>query len=150
MSVPTDPTDGPGFDPTELCLTPACVNAKSKLESARTAFVKACNAWRSVQSVRTQIQRILVVPMWVLVVLVVVAIILWFLGLGFLSVILWALVLIYGIVVVISLVVVRIEGTLAADLNDAADAAAAAVGDVVAQCLPQCVGDLSVPECNPA
>jgi Na+(H+)/acetate symporter ActP len=149
--TPTDPTLPPGgvdFDPANPCLTPACVNAKSKLDEARAAFVSACNSFRSVREVRVLIQRVVAVPIWVIVVLVVVAIILWFLGLGWLSAILWVVILIYAVLLVISFVVVRIEASLGANLKEKGDAVAQAVSDVMTQCPEQCRGDLSVPLCN--
>jgi hypothetical protein len=134
---------------TDPCQAPACVDAKSKLDAARSRFTSTCNGLRGLLTVEKFLQTVVAVPIWVVVLIAVVATILWFLGLGFLAILLWALVVIYVIVWIVLFVLVRIENFLVVSLAEQGDAVAQAVKDVVANCPEQCRGDLSVPICQP-
>ncbi|MBB5867493.1 Na+-transporting methylmalonyl-CoA/oxaloacetate decarboxylase gamma subunit [Allocatelliglobosispora scoriae] len=77
------------------------------------------------------------------------AVVLWFLGLGFLAVILWMLLLIYAIAWLRTLIFARVAASLGQDLAAHARAVADAIAKVVMSCPENCRGDLSVPTCNP-
>lgn len=133
----------------DLCKAPACVNAKAELDTARAAFVRACDQLSRVTSILRFVAQFTKVPLWILVVLVVLAVVLWFLGLGWLAVILWALILIYVIALILTLVLTRVAASFGAELDQHADEMQQAIVKVIASCPETCRGDLTVPVCNP-
>jgi ABC-type transport system involved in cytochrome bd biosynthesis fused ATPase/permease subunit len=142
-----DPGLDPGFDPPVLCDAPACVDAKSRLAEARSRYVNACDQLRRDHGFNVLIRRVVSIPIWIVVVIVVVAIILWFLGLGWLSAILWTIVIVWALLWIVLFIFVRVEVSFAEALKEAGEAFAEAVTDVIAACPEQCRGDLSIPEC---
>jgi multisubunit Na+/H+ antiporter MnhG subunit len=147
-TVPTGPPTPPPV-PVDLCNAPACVNAKAELNTARTAFKSACDGLSRVTSILRFLAQITKVPLWSLIVIVILAIVLWFLGLGWLAVILWALILIYLIALILSLVLTRVAASMGGELAQRADEVQKAIVKVIAACPETCRGDLTVPICNP-
>jgi hypothetical protein len=139
----------PPVDPSDPCHAPACTGAKAELEAARAAFSRACVQLRLVTGILKVLRPIVSVSLWVLIVIVILAIVLWFLGLGPVAVFLWTLILIYAIAWILFLVFARAAAALAQELAEREQAVTQAIAKVIAQCPESCRGDLSIPVCDP-
>ena len=144
------PGQGPPTGPPDIddpCKAPACVNAKATLNSARARFTQICTGLRVVTATIKLLRGFSVMPVWVIVVLILLAILFWFIGLGFLTIVIVALLgfwlLSFYLVIVLGRVALSLGQALAAQAAAVADAAK----DVVANCPVQCRGDLSIPVC---
>ncbi len=147
-TVPTGDGPLPPPVPPDPCKAPDCVNAKAELQTARQAFTRSCEGLRRVNGIIRFLALFTNVPGWTLVVLVIVAVVLWFLGLGWLSVILWSLVLLYLVALILSLVLASVAATLGAELAQHAAEVQQALAKVIARCPESCRGDLTVPVCE--
>jgi len=148
MVIPTDGGGGPPTPPTNPCTTPACLNAKAEVTAARTAFERTCNSLKTIVSILRFLKPIVSISLWYLLVIVVVAIVLVFLGLGWLAALLWTLILLYVIAWIAYLALGRAAASLAQDLVERAKAVQDAVAKVVLACPENCRGDLSIPTCD--
>ncbi len=147
MVIPVD-GGGPPVPPPNPCNAPTCLDAKAELASARTAFASTCNGLRTVAAILRVLKPIVSISLWYLLVIVIVAIVLLWLGLGWISVILWALVLAYVLAWILYLVFARVAGSMAQDLAARMKDVQDAIAKVVAQCPANCRGDLSIPTCD--
>lgn len=146
MVVPTNGGQGPPRpDP---CTAPACVNAKAELATARTAFENTCDGLKTVVSILRILKPIVSVSLWYLLVIAIVAIILFWLGFGWIAILLWALLLLYLVAWVLYLVFARVAVSLGQELADRTKAVQDAIAKVVAACPENCRGDLSIPSCD--
>ena len=146
------PGEGPAIPPVippDPCNAPECTSAKAELGAARTAFNRACGKLRSVMSILRILRPIVSVSFWVLIVIAVVAIALWFLGLGPIAIFLWTLILIYAIAWFLYFVLGRVAASLGQELAERAQEITQAIAKVVTACPESCRGDLSVPVCDP-
>jgi hypothetical protein len=146
MGIPTN--GGPPPPPPNPCTAPACLNAKAELATARTAFEQTCKGLKTVASILRILKPIVSISLWYLVVIVIVAIVLFWLGLGWIAILLWALVLIYLVAWLVYLAFARVAASLAKELSDRAKAVQDAIAKVVAGCPENCRGDLSIPSCD--
>ena len=80
--------------------------------------------------------------------IVILAIVLFWIGLGWIAILLWALILIYLIAWVAYFAFGRAAASLAQDLAARSQAVQDAVAKVVAGCPGNCRGDLSIPSCD--
>jgi len=146
MVIPTN--DGPPLPPLDPCNAPACLNAKAELATARTAFTQKCDSLKTVASIVRILKPIVTVSLWYLLVIVIIAVVLFWLGFGWISVLLWALVLAYLVAWVAYLAFARSAASLVQDLAALTKAVQDAIAKVIAACPPNCLGDLSVPSCD--
>lgn len=134
----------PPADPADPCNAPPCIDAKSRLAGARGRFNSACNGLRMLKAVEKLLRQILSTPIWIIVVLAVIAAIIG----GPIAVIIWALIAVYGISWLLLFVVAKMAASFAASLVQAQADVAAALKEVVANCPERCRGDLSIPSCQ--
>jgi Flp pilus assembly protein TadB len=87
-------------------------------------------------------------PIWIVLVLAIIATILGGPIFGTVAVILWALILAYGISWILSIVVAKMGEQFALGLEQAKTDLGAALPDVLASCPDHCRGDLEIPECS--
>jgi hypothetical protein len=130
--------------PPDPCKAPACVDAKSKLASARGRFKSNCDGLRMINALMKLLKQILAAPFWTIIVLAIIAAIIG----GPIAVIIWALIAVYGISWFLVLVLGKMAASLAVSLTQAGTDVASAIKDVLAQCPEQCRGDTSIPSCN--
>jgi hypothetical protein len=130
--------------PPDPCRAPACVGARDRLEDARRRFRSICDGLRMLEGVSRILRQIVSAPIWIVVALAVIAAIIG----GPLAVIIWGLIAVYGLSWFLLFVIARMMVSLGASLNQARLDFQAAARDVVLQCPPQCLGDLSLPECQ--
>jgi membrane protein implicated in regulation of membrane protease activity len=147
MVAPTN--GGPPPPPPNPCTEPACLDAKAELTTARTAHQQTCKALKTVTSILRILRPIVSVPIWYLLAIVIVAIVLFWLGLGWIAILLWAIVLIYLLAWLAYLAFTRIAAALDQQLTDRSTAVEDAIAKVVAGCPERCRGDLSIPSCDP-
>ena len=95
------------------------------------------------KAVEKLLRQILATPIWIIVVLVVIAAIIG----GPIAVIIWALIAVYGISWVLLFVVGKMAASFAAALAQAQADVTDALKDVVGNCPERCRGDLSIPSC---
>lgn len=144
-----NPTNGgPPPPPPNPCTAPACLNAKAGLATARTAFEKTCSGLKLVVSILRILKPIVSVSFWFLLLIVILAIVLFWLGLGWLAVLLWALVLVCLVAWLAFLVFSRVAASLGQELAERTQAIQDAIAKVVAACPENCRGDLSIPSCD--
>lgn len=148
MVIPTDGGGGPPTPPPTPCNAPACVDAKAQLTAARTAFAQTCASLKTVVAILRVLKPIVSISLWYLLVIIVLAIVVFWLGLGWISVLLWALVLIYLVAWILYLAFARVAASLAQDLAARMQAFQAALTQVMAQCPANCRGDVSIPICD--
>ncbi|TCV82745.1 hypothetical protein [Sulfurirhabdus autotrophica] len=130
--------------PPDPCQTPECVNAKAKLAGARGRFKSNCDGLRMVTALLKLLKQILATPIWVIVVLAIIAAIIS----GPIAVIIWSLIALYGITWVLFLALGNMAVAISISLNQARIDVIDALKDVVANCPDQCRGDMSIPNCN--
>jgi hypothetical protein len=138
----TDSTPEP--DPVDPCKALACVNAKNKLNTARSKFNGICNALRMLSAIARALQQVLSAPLWVLIAIAVVAVIVG----GLIALILLALIAAYALSWVLLPVIQLTALSLAAELNKQRTKFIEASDEVKAQCPENCRGDLSIPQCQ--
>ena len=131
----------PPFDP---CKAPACVDAKAGLASARGRFTSICQALQMLNALSELLARILATPVWIIIVLAIIAAIIG----GWIAVIIWGLIAIYGISWLLFFVVGTMTRTLLKSLAQAQLDFAEALKSVMADCPEPCRGDVSIPTCN--
>ncbi|MEZ0448328.1 hypothetical protein [Cellulomonas sp. ICMP 17802] len=147
MVIPTD-GGGPPPPPVNPCNTPACLNAKAELATARTEFDRTCHGLKTIVAILRFLKPIVTVSLWYVLVIIVLAIVLFFLGLGWLAVLLWALILVYVIAWIAYLAFSRSAASLALELAERTKAIQEAIAKVIAACPENCRGDLSIPVCD--
>ena len=148
--VNTTPGQG-GFDPPVIpmdCNSPACTGAKAELDTARTAFIRACNALKTITNILRFLRPIISVSLWYIIVIIILAILFGIFGLFGLALLLWTLILIYVIAWILFLVFTRVAASLGMDLAKFGQDIANAITKVLASCPAECRGDLSVPVCD--
>jgi hypothetical protein len=96
------------------------------------------------KAVSDLLQQILATPIWVLIVMALIAAIVG----GFIAVVIWAWIALYGISWFLEFAVAKTAAALAPSLAQAAKDMGTALADVIAKCPDGCRGDTSVPECN--
>ncbi len=131
-------------DPADPCKAPACVNAKNKLNAARSGFNGICNGLRMLRAIAQALRQVLSTPIWILIALGVIAVLVG----GPIAVILFALIAIYAISWVLLPVVGQMAGALGVTLGKRQIEFNDARTDVLSQCPESCRGDLSVPQCQ--
>lgn len=146
MVIPTN--GGPPPPPPNPCTAPACLNAKAELATARTAFEKTCSGLKLVVSILRILKPIVSVSFWYLLLIIILAIVLFWLGLGWIAILLWALVLVYLVAWLVYLALARVAASLGQELTDRTKAVQDAIAKVVAACPENCRGDLSIPSCD--
>jgi hypothetical protein len=130
--------------PPDPCAAPACAGAKARLEDARGRFRSNCDGLRMIEGVSRILRPIVAAPIWILVVLAVIAAIIG----GPIAVIIWGLIAIYGISWFLLFVLAAMARSIGVSLNQARLDFEAAAKDVALNCPPQCIGDLTLPECS--
>jgi len=138
----------PPFDP---CKAQPCAGATAKLASARGRFNSACKGLQQVNAFSKLLQPILAAPVWMLVGLVIAMAVATLIGgpiFGTIAVIIFGLLVIYGIAWFLSVVVGKMAQSFATELNLARIEVTDAIKDVVASCPEQCRGDTSPPDCK--
>jgi hypothetical protein len=143
------PGEGPPVIPPNPCNSPACTGPKAELDAARAAFNSACRQLGFVTSILRFLRPFISVSLWVLIVLLIIAVVLWLLGI-WLAIFIWLLLLIYAIAWILTIVFSRVAASLTQELAKHGQAVADAIAKVVAACPESCRGDLSVPVCNAA
>jgi hypothetical protein len=134
----------PRPDPADPCNALACVNAKKRLNDARSKFNGTCDVLRMVRAIARALQQILSTPIWILIALAVIAVLVG----GPIAVILLALIAVYAISWVLLPVVAQIGAALGVTLGKRQIEFTDARTDVLSQCPESCRGDLSVPQCQ--
>ena len=142
------PTNGGPPPPPNPCTAPACLNAKAGLASARAAYEKTCGGLKLVVSILRILKPIVSVSFWFLLLIVVLAIVLFLLGFGWIAILLWALVLAYLVAWLAYLAFARVAASLGQELAARTQAVQDAIAKVVAACPENCRGDLSIPSCD--
>lgn len=144
-------TPGPKVDPPpkphDPCDdNPLCVDARTRLQAARSAIPSICDAIRIAKGVAAGVASILFSP-WMVVALAV-AIAAWVIFGGLAGAAVIALLALYATLLLVYLAALAVGLGLAPVLAqrqlDFANARAA----VLANCAPECQGDLSPPICN--
>lgn len=120
--------------PPNPCTAPACLSAKAELATARTAFEQTCNGLKTVASILRILKPIVSISLWYLLVIAIVAIVLFWLGFGWIAILLWALVLIYLVAWIVYLAFGRVAASLAQELAGRAQAIQDAIAKVIAAC----------------
>src|SRR6478735_4921791 len=130
------PTDGPGppLPPPNPCNTPACLDAKTEVTDARTAFARTCTSLTTIVNILRFLKPIVTIALWYIAVIIVVAVVLVFLGLGWLAALLWALILLY----LIAWIAYLAFGRAAASLVQELVARTKAMQDAIAKVLLAC------------
>jgi ABC-type transport system involved in cytochrome bd biosynthesis fused ATPase/permease subunit len=147
----TFPPGGGGLPPPVIpmdCDSPACTNAKAELDAARVAFNRVCSTLRTVTSILRVLRPIISAPLWIIIVIVIIAILAWLFGLGPIAILLWTLIFLYLIAWFLVIVFTRVAASLTQDLANQGKAIADAIAKVVASCPENCRGDLSIPVCD--
>ena len=137
--------------PDDPCSAPGCVDAKNKLNDARSRFNSICSNLRMLNSLATLLKQVLSTPLWVIIVAVIVSIFAVLIGGvlgGLIAVGIWVLIAIYGISWFLVGVIGKVAQSLAASLAQAQRDFADALKIVLTQCQEQCRGDISSIECN--
>jgi hypothetical protein len=130
-------------DPEDPCGAPSCVSAKERAADARRRFDGACTGLRGVNAVLRLLRAVLSTPIWVLVVLAVIAALVG----GLLAVLIWGLIAIWGISWFLVVALGPVAQSFAAELARASADLQVAIADVVARCPEHCRGDVSTPTC---
>ena len=130
--------------PPDPCKAAACVAAQTKLAEARGRFNSNCTGLKIVNAVIKLLKQVLAVPIWVIVVMAIIAAIIG----GPIAIIIWGLIAIYGISWILVFVLGQMAISFADGLAKANLDVANAIKEVVTNCPEQCRGDLSPPICN--
>jgi hypothetical protein len=108
--------------PDDPCSAPGCVDAKNKLNDARSRFNSICSNLRMLNSLATLLKQVLSTPLWVIIVAVIMSIFAVLIGGvlgGLIAVGIWVLIAIYGISWFLVGVIGKVAQSLAASLAQA-------------------------------
>lgn len=132
------------------CNAPECVDAKKRLDTARSRFKQICDAARSLKVFMDLLRGIVSIPIWVIVALIAIMIVATLIGgvVGVLAVILLGFLAVYAISWILLPLLAPLALELASALAKQLIAFNTALKDVVSQCPERCRGDVSVPECQ--
>ena len=125
---------------------PACVDARNRVKAARAAIPPLCDAIRIAKGVAAGAASILFSP-WMIVALAV-AIAAWVIFGGLAGAAVIALLALYATLLLVYLGALAVVLGLAPALAQRQTEFANALAAVLANCLPECQGDLSPPICN--
>ena len=136
----------PDVPPDPCNAVPACVTARDKLQAARSAVTSVCDAIRISQGVASAIAAVIFSPWYAVAIVVALAAQIILDGLaGAVATALIVTWLALFLVYLGALLVVRgLAPTLVQRRLDFADA----LKDVLADCSPECQGDISLPDCQ--
>ena len=135
-------------DQNDPCNAPPCIDAKAKLKEARNRFDGSCKLLRSLNAFSKSLRQILAMPVFLIVALAIVATILGGPLFGSIAVLLWSLVLIFGLSSLLLPVVGKMAQTAAIDLAKASADVMSGIEDVKKLCPDSCRGDTSIPNCS--
>jgi hypothetical protein len=124
----------------------ACVDARGRLQTARTAITPLCDGIRIAKSVAAAAAAVIFSP-W-MAVAIVVAIAAWALFDGLAGAAVVALLALYATLLVVYLGALAVVAGLAPALDKRRNDFQDALKDILTHCSPDCQGDISQPDCR--
>lgn len=132
-------------DPNDPCNAPECIAAKQQLDAERRGYDSICRYLNIITVVTNILAVVVATPIWVLIVLLIIAVIFS----GPIAVIIYGFLAIYVLSwVLLTMVIPQLTAAIGQALAEQQMVVAEAIRRVVENCPADCQGDISQPVCE--